>query len=787
MINQEIQTEELETEDFEFHFTSPCGPEGTMNQAPQEPEIEMEEVQVMGTIQLDDTNQHTANLLSAWPWNLKEPKTETLHEMIPEDQIVQPLANRLLLTMVKEGVNMAPCHSIIGPGLIFAMSTDTLNKWIDHQIANEEEDHARPEFSGTGETTQLEGPLLVKIDPQDCIQEPGKLNTLSSYSDQNDIRQLGCEGLDNEEKDIQLIWISLLEKHIKNEIQAFKEEQGQMIPQSKKEWRQAIMKMGYNGGSDERDIRIGHQIILDSLSEMGIMLTQKNWIHTEIGSYVGFPSGLFNPEIFHLAWTQITQHGLISNTEPWGEIRKQPTNVTNLKAHWDRICEELFNVRLHQRADIPSHEKQEYGDFVIECIQDSFKTIGIYLPTEQIKEEMDDGSPLHSKGMWQLAMRHIKNCVFDTDYQFNEEKTNENQNMGGFLTPGAEENLNEPPYPPGYDINFGLIGKDNYANKMRAVDDVDHIADNTEMETHTFEIGVIRHYGEEKMKQQATADMIEWTAIEQNSNKPRMAKAITKEKFIMEITPEGSEKENGVSKIYQAHAPFCKWNKIVLANQKGIIATIWVRDTTPRWEKYLGRKNKRNICQRKCCTQHKKNFRRREENTRGQRHINRLMNESINSYAGFSGKIQNTRILNQDPFVPDWLFIVDETEKKTTQSLEDSQKQTVEGVRTILLNDKPMADKIKELHLLFKISDPSLTQTISNGELNMETIYHIYRSCLGESECKGISNQPSDLSGEQEQDSNPGPGDRELTGSETFLTGMLTGVLVNFILDYMLS
>ena len=471
---------------------------------------------------------------------------------------------------------------------------------------------------------------------------------------------------------------------------------------------------------------------------------------------------------------------------------------------------------------------------------------------------------------------------------------------------------------------------------------MDHLSDTTELETHTFKIGVIRHYGEDKMEQQATPNMIEWTKIEQS--KPRMVKAITKEKFIMEITPEGSEEQNGVSKVYLAHAPFCKWNKIVMANKQGIVATVWVKDTTPRWEKYLGRKNKRNMCHKKCCNQLKKNFKRREENTRGQRHMNRLMNETINSYSGFSGKIQNKRILNQDPFIPRWFFTEDETEstltwtipvsslneaifkgmdesanhycpdfeidsegefhrrvpqktmeklfyihedeperetsalewetstkdtenqqitvlghgfrlnichpeqstgkeentvtnirriysktdrwtkimienkqgpvaiiqlatgntldgpedyntsmqeikeKRTKQPIAEAQKHTMERASKILHNNKPMTEQIKELHSLFTSSDPMLAQiTTQNEEINVENIYHVCRSYsfLNELKEKGTSNLPSDPAGEQ--DSNPGPDARELTGTETFVTGMLTGVLVNFIKDYLLS
>ena len=71
--------------------------------------------------------------------------------------------------------------------------------------------------------------------------------------------------------------------------------------------------------------------------------------------------------------------------------------------------------------------------------------------------------------------------------------------------------------------------------------------------------------------------------------------------------------------------------------------------------------------------------------------------------------------------------------------------------------------------------------------MNVENIYHVCRSYsfLNELKEKGTSNLPSDPAGEQ--DSNPGPDARELTGTETFVTGMLTGVLVNFIKDYLLS
>ena len=782
-MDQEIQTEEVLAE------------EGMI----QDPTAEMEEIQeiqVLGTIQLDETQQHTANLLSDWPWNVTKPDIETLQEMIPEDEIVQPLANRLLMTMTREGVNMAACHSIIGPGLIFAMSRDTLNKWIEYRITegnkdsyaceddqeatDNEENHLRPEFSGTSDITQTEGPLKIEI--HNHMQEEEKqtrgFNALRPQLNQdvrNNLSQFRCGGLENSEEDLQLIWISLIEKHIKNKLQSFKEEKGQKIPQSKEEWRRAILKMGFNGGSDENDSRIYHKIIIESLAEMGIEIDWDNWDSINTEPCCVSPIDIFNPYVFHQMWCQALTNGHIftfASSESTGEVWKQPVKASSLKTKWDQICEGLFNVRLHRRADAPQEEKQEYGDYVIGCIQDSLKAVGIYLPEEMIKEEIEDGSPLHSIGIWQLAMRHIRNCVFDLDYQFNEEM--------------EKRNPNEPPYPQGYDINFGLWGKDDYANKIRAVDDVDHTTDETTEETHTIKVGIIRYYGEEMAKRQATPDMIKWTKIEQS--RPKMIKAFTNEKFIMEITSEGSEEQNGVSKVYLAHAPFSKWNKIVMTNLKGIVATIWVKDTTPRWEKYLGRKHKRNLCRRKCCTQHKKNFMKREENTRGQRHINRLMNESINSYSGFSGKIQNKRILNQDPFIPCWFYTEDES-KKTSQPSTEPQPHILEGVHKILQNDKPWADRIRELQSFFKLSDPLVAQiTTGEGEINVENIYHVYRSYLGETGRKGISispSNPSDPSGEQ--DSNSGSDTCELTGPETFITGMLTGVLINFIMDCMFS
>ena len=57
--------------------------------------------------------------------------------MISEDKVVQPLAYRLLLTMAREGVNMTTCQSALGTGLIFAMSIDTLEKWIEYQLSDD--------------------------------------------------------------------------------------------------------------------------------------------------------------------------------------------------------------------------------------------------------------------------------------------------------------------------------------------------------------------------------------------------------------------------------------------------------------------------------------------------------------------------------------------------------------------------------------------------------------------------------------------------------------------------
>jgi len=154
---------------------------------------------------------------------------------------------------------------------------------------------------------------------------------------------------------------------------------------------------------------------------------------------------------------------------------------------------------------------------------------------------------------------------------------------------------NEPPYPAGYDMNYGLIGINNYATKTRAADDVSHQARQTAETPYTFDIGITRHHGENKKKDHACPSQIEWTKITQNPVL-RTAEVKMKERFLLHVTPDGSEEDNGISAVHLATAPFNKWNKIVLSNKKGVVATLWACDTTTRWEKY-----KKTHCQRRCC------------------------------------------------------------------------------------------------------------------------------------------------------------------------------------------
>jgi hypothetical protein len=212
------------------------------------------------------------------------------------------------------------------------------------------------------------------------------------------------------------------------------------------------------------------------------------------------------------------------------------------------------------------------------------------------------------------------------------------QNTMASLPP--KRNENEPPYPDGYDINYGLIGIDNYATKTRAADDVSHQARQTADTPYTFDIGITRHYGENQKKNHACPNQIEWTKITQNPIL-RTAEVKTKEKLLLHVTPDGSEEDNGVSAVHLATAPFNKWNKIVLSNKKGVVATLWACDTKTRWEKYM----QTHYCQKPCCL---------DQNSRKQRKQIHRNEDRIRLNRRWGGDI--LRYPQSSPVIPEWFF-----------------------------------------------------------------------------------------------------------------------------------
>ena len=264
-----------------------------------------------------------------------------------ESKEVQLLTQKLILAMAFKGIDTKIFHTADSKaGLLFTITLDCLEEWIKTQLNKdhipEEEDEERqrkielvrewlkklekesktqmpeeeesqqeenkPETINPEEITQTTRSTASEIPKKKnefYIQPLAKYNVFRPYSNEDirhSLQTFRAEQPPQEDEPLQMIWASLLQKHIKAEISEFMQENGNTSLDNKEKWRKIIIKLGFGGGSDYRDQQICTQIIMNSLEEMGIMLDTEQM---DTRFCVKSPNNFFNPHVFHFLWAQV--------------------------------------------------------------------------------------------------------------------------------------------------------------------------------------------------------------------------------------------------------------------------------------------------------------------------------------------------------------------------------------------------------------------------------------------------------------------------------------------------